>query len=332
MNPWPKIEAVLTLRDDSMVGGESTRMRRRVAVLYPPGFAVATNHYVIFVHGYNVSQADARESYARFRWWLEWFDTRVRVLELHWPGNLHEKWGGAASASSFPYKIDIAWRCGRRLAIWLMRQPPGVRFTLIGHSLGCRLVVEAVAILRRFNAMRRLINVCLMAAAVPVRHVEIRTFGPRPGDMTRWRILYSRGDQVLRRAFPPGQLAAMALKKDTAAGTAVGLYGEPTELWKKHGDAWEMYQLTANDSVARLYDHSYYWSGGPGVPEGDERRFWKASLPPIAAPLSDNQGASAEFVAGMLGARVARPIPLRQLPPARNVPDRALIFAGRVRC
>jgi hypothetical protein len=314
MNSWCYVDAALTLRDVSSGRGESTSIGAAVVALHPPNFQCGPGDFVILVHGYNVSQEKGRESYARFRWWLEHFETAAHVLELHWPGD--RKWGNL-SGLVYPWKIATAARCGVLFAEWLCQQHVGARFRLIGHSLGCRLILEAIKELRRRGRSEQVAAVCLLAAAVPVSYVGQNLLGPQSGDSTRWRVLYSRGDQILRCTFPIGEMAESMLPG------AVGLTGEPRTRWTAAGDAWEMYQQTDTDSAPQFYKHGYYWQGGPKETVAEERCYWKRWLRDIEPPTA-NQGASAELVAGMLGGRVARPMPLRRLRPSATLPERFL--------
>jgi hypothetical protein len=314
MNSWCRVDAVLTLRAVTSGLGESTVLGDQVVVLHPPNFESGPGVFVVLVHGYNVSQKKGRESYARFRWWLEEFQTPAHVMELHWPGD--RKWG-LLSGACYPLKVETARLCGVLLAEWLAVQHADARFVLVGHSLGSRLVLEAVAELRRLRQLGRLSSVCLMAAAVPVTHVAQDLLGPQASDRARWRILYSRGDQVLRWIFPFGQSAELLLP------AAVGLSGEPLHRWKGAGDAWELYQQRDDAAAPDFYGHGYYWQGGPEEPVAEERCYWKRSLRDISAP-SRNEGSSAQLVAEELGARTTRRLPVRRLPPAITLRERFL--------
>lgn len=319
MTNWCKVEGVLTLRDVSQQRGESTTVGARVEELHLPKSRLISGDYVLFVHGYNVSQLKARESYARFRWWLEEFKARSHVLEVHWPGD--RKWG-KFSAAAYPFKIGTARRCGRLLAEWIADRAEGCKLTLIGHSLGCRVVLETIENLREIAQVRqqplisRIANVCLMAAAAPVSYIMASQLGPRAGEEIRWHILYSRGDWVLRIAFRLGQLAGFD------PGHAIGLHGHPTAIWKTN--RWELYQPRNSVENAKFYDHGYYWQGGPEERVCEERCYWKRFLSPLPAIEPDNEGLSAELVASMLGARVDRPLPIAQKPPPRTLRERAL--------
>lgn len=321
MNTWCKVAGVLTLRDTSDHREESTVLGSRLETLHLQSTPIGPSEYVMFVHGYNVSQQQARESYAQFRWWLEHYQTPAQVLELHWPGD--RKWGLLA-AGAYPLKIDTAIRAGELLADWIAGRPAGFRLTLVGHSLGCRVVLEAIRHLRTLAATRpgllaRLKDVALMAAAVPVRYIDNSRLGPRASEAMRWHILFSRGDTILRLAFVAGQSARF----DAFGGRAVGLHGHPLDLWKSAGDALEMFQEESPDDDPKFYNHGHYWTAGPERPVNEERCYWKRSLSPIT-PRAENHGASAKYVAKMLGGKLGRELPVRRLDPPRSFPERLL--------
>jgi pimeloyl-ACP methyl ester carboxylesterase len=303
------VEGILTLRDTQRSLRESTRTGERVIVAWPPHFKLAGKNYVLLVHGFNVSQADAYESYAYFRSWLEQFQVSASILQLHWPGN--QRWGRWSNPFSYPKKISVADDCGSKLGEWIAATHEHARFTLVGHSLGCRVIVSAVNELRAARQSRRIIRVCLMAAAVPQRFISPRRFGPRNDELIQWRILHSLGDTVLRGAFKPGQ----ALGLDGVFDEAVGLYGSPELRW----NAWNSDSFSAFQEDG-YYDHGDYWRGGLSkkrtteVITGD---FVRALTHPAGT-----KGASAWLLAEMLGAAGDRQSPVRNLQPPRHVAER----------
>jgi len=304
---------VLTLRD---VGREdSTILGKGLLVVDPPNFALSSGDFVLFVHGFNVDQAAAQLGYARFRWWLEHYQVRARVLELHWPGD--RQWGWF-SALCYPTKVDVAIRGGELLAEWIASKPAS-RFTIVAHSLGCRVAVEAVAELRRTGHLAQVCALTLMAAAVPVQHIARRDLGPWKGEVSpHWQILYSRGDTVLRWTFGPGQFVAVD------SGFPVGLHGAPLGHWTAPGgEAWELFQRGINDNSGSFYRHGHYWQGGPSSFEPASQPGAR-SLNPIHAPIRRNAGGSAEFFARACKARVPRRLPSHNLPPGQTLPDRDL--------
>jgi pimeloyl-ACP methyl ester carboxylesterase len=308
-----RIEATLTLRDleRPLELGESSALGSRVEVLHPRPYLIGGGDYVVLVHGYNTSHEEARESYARFRWWLGYFNVRARILELHWPGD--RKWG-RLSAFCYPMRIGTAIASGARLADWISSCHAEARFTLVAHSLGCRLVMEAVERLRAINSTNRLVGVCLMAAAVPVRAVTMRSLGPRSGELrTRWQVLFSRSDNVLKDFFRTGQAAG----RDYIGSKAVGLTGEPAEIWNSAGTTLEMEQDSIASTQRGYYDHGHYWQGGPVTRDNEVRRDWRQALYAIEAP-EENRGYSALAFAGLLRTPTTRIQPILPLPPARK--------------
>jgi hypothetical protein len=283
--------AVLTLRDRGRGGRESTSLAERVEVESPIGFRPWSADFVMFVHGYNVPLRSAAESYAGFRKHLAHFHARGNFLDLHWPGDL--RWG-ILSAAHYPLRIITAKTGGRYLADWIGAAPEGARFTIVAHSLGCRLVLEAIHQLRAVGNFGRIRAVCLMAAAVPERFIREEQLGPRLSDMTGWHILYSQGDTVLRWAFPAGET-------DAPFEYAVGLYGQPFERWKQvNASAKEMCHTNGQ---ANFYKHEDYWGGGKRKPA---------------------HSMSAEYVGAMLSGTLKRQLPTHKLPPRRALPERFL--------
>jgi pimeloyl-ACP methyl ester carboxylesterase len=270
--------------------------------------------YVLFVHGYNNSHEEARVGYARFRWWLEQHGANPRVLEFHWPGDSVPLLGWA----SYWRQVRGAKKCGALLARWIERDTPRFsRFILVGHSMGCRLILEMLETLDPKVRRERIEGICLMAAAVPVNAIENRELGPRTDDNARWRILYSGGDYVLMLAFRAGQPAA----GDSIVSKAVGFCGEPKYRWRLQDDCEELCEHWNNK--AHRYGHSWYWRSGSkagevaSVPGPD-------ALPPAESPVR-SQGRSAKIVAELLGTIVERRLRSRPSAFDRSISDNRTI-------
>ncbi|MDJ0531249.1 MAG: alpha/beta hydrolase [Xenococcaceae cyanobacterium MO_207.B15] len=207
-------------------------------------------HYreiIILVHGYNVSEEDAEKSYTAFQEYFEKYCCPLSELDkaiyrFFWPSDEPNK---VVSALSYHKKVATAKECGEKFAQYLEKlnlisisnKPPSV--ILIGHSLGCRLLLEA---LKKPLKTDYKLKVFLMAPAVPV-------FMVKPGEeldhsissAEKSTILYSEKDRVLRRTFPPGQALA-----GEGFNEAVGLKGNPRfgvwdereEMSYGHGGYW----------------------------------------------------------------------------------------------
>ena len=305
-------EAVFTLRRLSGLW-KGAGVGDHVALQHPSTFTLGPLGYVIFVHGYNNSHEEARTSYARFRWWLEKLNARPRVLELHWPGDSPIVGLGWAS---YWRQTKVAAKCGRLLADWLEKAPEDTQFVLVGHSMGCRLILEALESLKVETRRRKIAGVCLMAAAVPIRMIEYYDLGPMIRDRAQWRILYSKGDLVLKGTFHVGQAGAF----DSIFTRAVGFTGEPQSRWRAVGKCEEMHEYW--NYRENYYGHGWYWPGGqkPGELSKDELTGVGKSepLPPIKAPRQ-NDGGSAKALAELLGVPVERTFEERPVPMERSV-------------
>ncbi len=254
-------------------------------------------HLLILVHGFNNTATDAKKSYSLLLSLFEEHFNRSRyapdaIAFFHWPGNLGPP---VASTAGYPLDIPQADNSAKRLAEYLAAfprgsDPGGFKITLIGHSLGCRVVLQTLDKLPRALAPNVEV-VSLMAAAVPMEFVktagklETTVKAPR-------RVLkcYSHQDWVLWLAFPQGQQAAFALNiEDKFYSEAVGLYGNP--------DAVGIPIKTANG-------HSDYW-GDRNV----ANRFSAAidptfyTLPPAAQPAERSLATSADIPAWSLASR-----------------------------
>jgi esterase/lipase superfamily enzyme len=207
-------------------------------------------HILILVHGFNNTTSEATASYELHLGLLNEHFSQSRVAPdaivfFHWPGNFG--WVGFAG---YPIDIGRAKESAARLAQYLVDFPrpsdPGAfKITMIGHSLGCRLILEMLKILENGPPLNVEV-VSLMAPAVPVELVD------EGGDLastvaTPRRILkcHSHHDTVLAFAFPLGQLTAYRIgKEDRLYQEALGLYGYPFIVGMRvlttnqHGEYW----------------------------------------------------------------------------------------------
>lgn len=206
----------------------------------------AVARVTVLVHGYNNDAASAAEGYAAFSAHLE----RVNALawwpaaRFYWPGDT--PWP-AIGALSYPVEIGAAKQAARELAAFLMslRGPDEgpVEVAFVTHSLGGRLLLELLALLKDAPHAPMVAVVCLMGAAVPVDRVArggaLRAAAELP---RRAAVFHSEHDAVLRWAFRLGQFAA----GEGFGARAVGRFGEPRRgLWAVslptrhgHGDYW----------------------------------------------------------------------------------------------
>ncbi|MDH3459675.1 MAG: alpha/beta hydrolase [Burkholderiaceae bacterium] len=206
---------------------------------------------VVLVHGFNNHYGEAAAAFQGFRNQQYRRDPSLlppsletMLADAHWPGDA--AWGKADLVDFlvYPFAVGTAKKAGPVLANFLGRLPNLEIVHFIGHSLGCRVVLEAI---RALAARPRVGKVCLMAAAVPVFQVE---WGGRlESAMVRAQqvlVLYSGRDIVLTGAFPPGQFAAgrgegmfpLALGHERPPPTVAGMVDAIEISGADHGDYW----------------------------------------------------------------------------------------------
>jgi predicted alpha/beta hydrolase family esterase len=231
----------------------------------------------LLVHGFNNDENQAKVRYQAFRERVAQFigDDAERIWELYWPGYenvisqplrkhlLPALAQNLYTATNYHKQVPKAIRFGKILGRYLLQlraQFHPTEVVLIGHSLGCRLILEAMAAMQSSRAERsRVPAILLMAGAVPVEHLRLSGNLDAAVRFPERRIaLYSRRDTVLRWAFPEGQ----RLSGDGAyRAEALGLNGAPRECWTardqtmlKHGEYWASKSTTPN--VVRLFGKS----------------------------------------------------------------------------
>jgi hypothetical protein len=214
-------------------------------------------HLLVLVHGFNNSESEAEKKYDRYvdilRPGLE--NSRVApdaVAKFHWPGN--EAIGPFPIFDFAGYHVDVerALQSVGPLAVFLSRliatRPAGRQISFVGHSLGCRLIAEAMCRLDAAGpAEPPLAVVSLMAAAAPVALAEAgEPLARAPAAARTMLKAHSRDDWVLWLAFPAGQSLAWAAGIERAAYVeAIGRNGNPAGFGESlqragngHGDYW----------------------------------------------------------------------------------------------
>lgn len=212
----------------------------------------APRKVVLILHGYNNTESAAKDKYKDLYEQLLWIlrsETFVEnVWEVFWPGywpwimkNQYVSW------TSYSWKAFEAERIGTALAECLESLTEGGKEVLfIAHSLGCRIVLEAI---RQFLVTKRctVTGICLMAAAVPTVMLQAGERLRDAADYAQRRyILHSHADRILRWAFPLGQLPV-----DLELSEAVGRFGNPNTCWENH------YENVVNTDL----DHGEYYTG-----------------------------------------------------------------------
>ncbi|NET24773.1 DUF726 domain-containing protein [Okeania sp. SIO1I7] len=238
-------DRIITLRQDENKYAIREEVRGKTTI--------TSSDMIILTHGYNVSEEGAEEAYKEFQKNFNKYSNQLSTLNkaiywLIWPSNKPDQ---LDSKLSYFQTVSVAKNCGEKLAEYLKKlnfsasnkQP---RIILIGHSLGCRLLLEALKKTIKTNFK---LEVFLMAAAVPVSMVQPgQQLNPSISSTEKYRILYSKEDWVLEHTFPIGQMLA-----GEGFEQAVGFKGNPKkEVW-------------SNTKDMENYTHSDYWKGEKSV-------------------------------------------------------------------
>lgn len=226
----------------------------------PLGWTRGNHHLVLMVHGFNNNVDEARSAFSKLTDKLP--ECFPKVGWFYWPGDADMGWFDFLDFLSYPTDIPDAQESALHLANTLTRlaqETPGLQITLVGHSLGCRLITECIHLLaaRRASDRPQINALLFMAAAVPVDLVEsdqalgqsIRELAPNG------YVFHSTDDLVLQFAFPAGQTLAAAMGYEPNIYLeAVGRHGSPTDLFptnpenragNRHGDYWNDAKVAA---------------------------------------------------------------------------------------
>lgn len=250
----------------------------------------SADQIVLLVHGFNVGQSKAAKSYERFKALLANANPALlsSVRTLAWPG-----WR-APGPLNYPSSLRNAGLCADRLVRQIQHWyhpgqgrvlPP--RLVILAHSMGCRLVLEALARLRetgRPSGLRQL-DLVLMAAAVPgglrlpVNPPSFEAVPQKVGLSTdcetladQVHVLHSAYDVVLLTAFPAGQVLA----REGWRGQAVGLRGRPFAAER------------TRDMGRHGFTHGSYWKSARTVEAVSEA----IGLVALAGPGHELRGSS----------------------------------------
>lgn len=222
--------------------------------------SVARRTCLVLVHGFNNTESDAATAYLGFRnRQIELYPEQLeKTIENYfgdafWPGDADWWWiFDKADFLVYPVSVHMALKAGGELYAMLQRMPNLQELDIIAHSLGCRVALEALLLLRK-RGLPRVRSICLMAAAVPAEMLEPsgrfhELLVQLGSEGTRIEVLHSDSDTVLHYAFPPGQAAAGVGEGSLRALGRVGvttimpwagssLNGESVP-GAKHGDYW----------------------------------------------------------------------------------------------
>lgn len=173
----------------------------------------------LITHGFNVGYVSGMRSLARLEQTLGLAPQSLFVGVL-WPGD----W--VVPAINYPFAVDVARQSGAKLGAfcnaWLGKARS---VSLVSHSLGARVILEAAQILERPPRL-----ICLTAGAVndDCLSTEYQAAAARAKGV---QTLGSRCDKVLSLAYPAGDIIAEILHDDhTPFQRALGRAG-PRAPW-----------------------------------------------------------------------------------------------------
>lgn len=237
----------ITLRRDSR-GGRVARKLKGNEEAFDPRKG-ERERFVLLVHGFNASEDEAFEAFDRFKGAMLQIAPALEkdIGYVFWPGDYYAGPGsGVYRWAVYPRRVRTAIQCASELAgyirkrISVNRKPP--EFVFVAHSLGCRLVIEALSLLSIQE--RQSVRLILMAAAYPVNLVASAK-APGTSQLKSSLVLFSKADAVLRVFFPPGE--RLARTSGNGWPEAVGLRGLPLL-----GPWTERAEMSG-------FDHDRYW-------------------------------------------------------------------------
>lgn len=275
--------ADIHLRTDQSGGGAWAKPNPDIAK-----FRSSARTIVLF-HGYNVSHETAMRSFEDFEASLCYAVPALKgqIFTCSWPGDW---WIPVVGRIGYPKLVSNAIACAGILAPLIhqicQNRPDSHQIVLIGHSLGCRILLETLRVLVSNNHVEdaNRLRIVLMAAAVPLQLVldkgPLQTAANTP---VLRAVLFSGQDTVLSRWFRAGQVFR---REGGWWPEAVGLSGRPgAPTWSTrcmapfaHADYWAHFRTA--EVVASLL-------GFPVRSELATRHIGSApELPTLPVPLA----------------------------------------------
>jgi len=215
---------------------------------------VAGRNLLFIVHGFNVNFAAGARMNDRLCPLLNLApgDLAIGVL---WPGD------SFIPVIDYPFEGNVAIASGKAIATVCRTFLTSARsFSFVSHSLGARVVLQALLGLDRPAR-----SVTLMAGAIN-QSCLVQEYAAAARNATTLSVLASKGDQVLKLAFPLGDPFADLLHDDHPIHEpALGYAGPSASEAALIDGPWQIPFSAASSSMD--YDHgSYLPPSGPVEP------------------------------------------------------------------
>lgn len=233
----------------------------------------AESSVTFLLHGFNVDRPDGRRQLLELATLLAGEVAGGLVATL-WPG---DHWLGALNfwlgAVSYPVEGQDADDTAVELVRFIERViPPGRSISFASHSLGARVVMETIRELRESDHLFN--QVCLMAAAIDddslASALEYRNSVEAS---RRIAVLSSKQDNVLKYAYPVGDLLEAFAFWSESSGLALGYHGSmpAADNLPVPGNVFDK-RIPEN----RESDHGHYLPD-PQVPDSPKKQNQKSA-------------------------------------------------------
>jgi hypothetical protein len=218
---------------------------------------------LLATHGFNVSYADGVVSLGRLQDMLRPGPDEV-VLGVLWPGD----W--VIPAINYPFAEGVAKTAGIKLAAFCNAYLTGAsRLSFASHSLGARVILQAVA---RLNRKAHIL--CIAAGAIGADCL-VAEYKAAAANSDEVMTLSSRRDKVLQLAYPVGDIIADLLDLDHKPfARALGREGPQTPF------SPPVFARQIPDNLG--YDHGDY------LPPSDAGATYPDTTPPSDWPASSD--------------------------------------------
>lgn len=200
------------------------------------------------VHGFNVNREKGQEGLGNLARFLD-SALGAAVVSVLWPG---DHWIGPLSYPFEGRDADDTAAMFARFVEDVVR--PGIPLSFVTHSLGARVAMETIKALPA--DAYPIDQVCLMAPAIDdFSLASLNDYRAQVERSGRVAVLSSKEDEVLRFAYPAGDLLQAFIYWDDIAGAALGYRGP-----KPHDPGGPVPDKVLHEAIdaARNSDHEDY--------------------------------------------------------------------------